>query len=138
MEYDLERFLFAQNKVWEQVIEELESGEKDSHWMWFVFPQIKGISTTFEGKYFSLEDIDEAREYYENPFLKKHMNEALRIILDSNTPLGEIFFYPDDLKFNSCMTLFKYATGHSVFKDVMEHFELKDCPLTMEILYEQA
>ncbi len=134
MDYDLDRFVFAQNKVWENVIEELTAGEKETHWMWFVFPQIRGLSITMEGQYFSIEDIDEACEYFDNPILKENMEEVLTILMDLNEPLSDVFYEPDDLKFCSCMTLFKYATGHPIFKLVMEHFELEDDLLTMDIL----
>lgn len=134
MSYDVERFLFAQNKVWDDVIRELKAGEKETHWMWFVFPQVKGISSTMEGQYFAISSIDEACEYFDHPLLKANMEEVLNILITSEYLLEDVFYYPDDLKFCSCMTLFKYATGNPLFKEVMEKFKLKDDSITMDIL----
>lgn len=132
--YDVERFIDAQNQCWEQVISELEAEEKRTHWIWFVFPQIKGFSFSKTGIYYSITGIEEAQCYWENDILRERMVQSLNILLKSNKELDEIFSDPDDLKFISSMTLFYEATENELFINVLDHFELKQDSLTLEML----
>lgn len=132
--YNLDRFIEAQNKCWEQVLLELKEEEKRTHWMWFVFPQIKGLSLSQMGQYYAIFDEDEARSYFNNEILKERMIELLKILLESKKEIHEIFDEPDDLKFISSMTLFYTATKDDIFLDILDHFNLELDDITLEMM----
>jgi uncharacterized protein (DUF1810 family) len=106
----LERYLDAQEPVFDRVLDELRRGRKTSHWMWFIFPQIKGLGRSATAEYYALRSLDEARAYAAHPVL----GPRLRLVTElangiAGRPLDEILGSPDDLKFRSCMTLFVRA-----------------------------
>ena len=105
--FDLERFVEAQAEVYEQACAELRAGRKRSHWMWFVFPQIRGLGSSEMAVKYGISGQEEARAYLDHPILGPRLLECARIVvgLEGKT-VGEIFGYPDDLKFHSSMTLF--------------------------------
>jgi uncharacterized protein (DUF1810 family) len=107
---DLERFLQAQEPVYERVRAELQAGRKTSHWMWFIFPQLKGLGRSPTAQYFGIASLQEAVAYWQHPVLGTRLEECTRLVLAvvGNTA-HEIFGFPDDLKFASCMTLFEQA-----------------------------
>jgi uncharacterized protein (DUF1810 family) len=109
-EYGLERFVRAQDGVYEQACAELRSGRKRTHWMWFIFPQIKGLGSSEMAARYAISSIEEAKAYLEHPVLGDRLRECARIVvgLEGRTA-EEIFGYPDDLKFRSSMTLFGKA-----------------------------
>jgi uncharacterized protein (DUF1810 family) len=109
-EYGLERFVRAQDGVYEQACAELRSGRKRTHWMWFIFPQIKGLGSSEMAARYAISSIEEAKAYLEHPVLGDRLRECTRIVvgLEGRTA-EEIFGYPDDLKFRSSMTLFGKA-----------------------------
>ena len=107
----MERYLEAQEPVFGQVVEELRRGRKTSHWIWFIFPQIKGLGRSPTAQYFALESLDEARAYAAHGIL----GARLRLVTELVNHIGErsiqeILGSPDDLKFRSCMTLFARAS----------------------------
>jgi len=110
--HGLERFVEAQEPVYARVRAELETGRKRTHWMWFVFPQLHGLGESPTARRFAIASLDEARAYLAHPILGPRLLECTRLVngAESRT-LGEIFGYPDDLKFRSCMTLFAAAGG---------------------------
>lgn len=110
--YGLERFVEAQRPVYERVRSELGAGRKQSHWMWFVFPQVRGLGESPTARRFAIDSLDEARAYLAHPVLGPRLVECTRLVnaVEGRT-LGEIFGYPDELKFRSCMTLFGDAAG---------------------------
>ena len=124
LEYDLGRFLKAQTRDYKIALDEIRSGQKQSHWIWYIFPQLKGLGMSEMSKYYGIFDLDEAKEYMDDPVLEKRLveiSEAL-LALESNDPT-EVMGYPDDLKLQSCMTLFKAAAPEkSVFQDVLDKF----------------
>jgi uncharacterized protein (DUF1810 family) len=112
--YDLDRFERAQNPVYEQVIAELRRGRKTSHWMWFIFPQIRGLGSSPTAVKFVIQSKAEAQAYLQHPVLGARLIECSNLASDSDgAGLDEIFGYPDNLKFHSSMTLFS-AVAKSV------------------------
>jgi uncharacterized protein (DUF1810 family) len=110
--YELERFLEAQAGVYERACEELRAGEKRSHWMWFVFPQIRGLGSSPMAMRYAISSLEEARAYLEHAVLGPRLRECTRIVVEvQGRTVGEIFGSPDDLKFHSSMTLFAKAAA---------------------------
>ncbi len=107
--HDLQRFVDAQNPVFAQVLAELSSGAKTSHWMWFVFPQLKQLGRSATARHFGLASRDEALAYWRHPVLGPRLKDAISRVLTAlpGRTLHRIFGSPDDLKFKSCMTLFE-------------------------------
>ncbi len=111
-EYNLQRFVDAQERVVDAVTRELRDGAKRSHWMWFVFPQIKGLGRSSTAQHYAIGSLDEAKAYLEHPVLGKRLREWTQILLNLEGPSAEqIFGYPDYLKFRSSMTLFSRVPG---------------------------
>ena len=124
-EFDLERFAVAQEPVYARVLAELRAGRKRSHWMWFVFPQLRGLGLTSTAHFYGIADLDEARRYLADPLLGPRLVECSAIVTDANaTSLNAIFGSPDDLKFHSSMTLFAMASGEekSVFRRALDRW----------------
>ena len=110
--FDLQRFFDAQTGVIERAMAELAAGRKASHWMWFVFPQLKGLGQSPTAQFYGIEGLDEARAYLAHPVLGPRLETAARAALESPAAsLHDLFGSPDDLKFVSCMTLFAKAAG---------------------------
>jgi uncharacterized protein (DUF1810 family) len=108
--FELERFVTAQERVFETVLAELRAGRKRSHWMWFVFPQLAGLGRSSTARFYGISSLDEACAYLAHPVLGPRLDLCTRIVLASESPsLHAIFGSPDDLKFRSCMTLFSRA-----------------------------
>jgi uncharacterized protein (DUF1810 family) len=108
--FDLERFVEAQAPIFEQVRRELASGQKRSHWMWFIFPQIQGLGSSPTARHFAISGIDEAIAYLNHPVLGARLRECARLVnAVEGRSVSEIFGYPDDLKVHSSATLFAEA-----------------------------
>ena len=114
----------AQQFIYTQVLQELRNAKKTSHWMWFIFPQIEGLGHSSTAKYYSIKNIEEAKEYVAHPVLGKRLLECSNILLNINgRSADEIFGYPDNMKLRSSMTLFNYvAPDHKVFAGVLEKY----------------
>lgn len=119
----LERFLKAQKGIYETALNEIKNGRKRSHWMWYVFPQIKGLGSSSTANYYAIQDKQEAEDYLKHPVLFKRLMEISEELLklDSNDA-GEVFGYPDDMKLKSSMTLFLLIDGQEVFEKVLDKF----------------
>ena len=122
--FDLSRFLKAQQGVYEQALEELRRGQKESHWMWFIFPQIDGLGSSATARHYAIKTREEARAYLDHPVLGARLVECCEAILKVHgKSASEIFDFPDDLKLRSSMTLFAtVAAGESVFTRVLERY----------------
>ena len=122
--YDLQRFVDAQNPVFEQVCAELRQGRKRTHWMWFIFPQIKGLGSSPTAIEFAISSLQEAEAYLKHPILGPRLRECSRLVtLVEGRSINQIFGYPDDLKFHSSMTLFAGTTGENqIFKDALKKY----------------
>jgi uncharacterized protein (DUF1810 family) len=133
----LERFVQAQEPVFERVMAELRGGQKTSHWMWFVFPQIEGLGHSPTARRFALSSRAEAEAYLRHPVLGPRLRECTRLVnAVEGRSIEEIFGYPDHLKFRSCVTLFAHATGdNQVFVDALgKYFGGEYDPLTLDRL----
>jgi uncharacterized protein (DUF1810 family) len=122
--YGLQRFVDAQAAVFEQVCSELREGRKRSHWMWFIFPQIKGLGSSPMAMRFAISSLEEARAYLDHAVLGPRLRECCEIVVGvAGRSVDEIFGYPDDLKFHSSITLFaKAAAENRVFLDALEKY----------------
>jgi uncharacterized protein (DUF1810 family) len=107
--YNLQRFVDAQHPIYGQVRDELSGGQKETHWMWFVFPQIKGLGASVTARKYAIQGIDEARAYLSHPLLGSRLRECTQLVNAVNSrSIEDIFGYPDHLKFHSSMTLFAH------------------------------
>src|ERR1700686_118252 len=105
--YNLQRFVDAQQPVFEQVVDELRAGEKQGHWMWFIFPQLRGLGSSQMAAKFGISSGQEAEAYLKHPVLGPRLRKCTGLVnLLKGRSIKEIFGYPDDLKFRSSMTLF--------------------------------
>ncbi len=123
--YDLARFLSAQAPVYDAVVAELRAGRKRSHWMWFIFPQLRELGRSATAQFYGIDSLAEARAYVDHPVLGARITECTELVLTSGqTSLNAIFGSPDDLKFHSSMTLFARAAGDepSVFRRALARF----------------
>lgn len=135
--YDLQRFVDAQNPVYDRVRAELQEGRKKSHWMWFIFPQIAGLGSSPLARRFAISSLSEAAAFLEHPILGPRLAECTRLVNGTEgRPIGQIFGHPDDLKFRSSMTLFARASADNhVFVDALQkHFNGEFDPATLKRL----
>lgn len=114
-----DQFLIAQEGVYPQALAELRAGEKVSHWMWFIFPQIAGLGHSATARRFALHSLSEARDYFDHPILGERLRQCTGAVLhkagvpsEPGPTIQEMFAAPDDLKFHSSMTLFARAAPH--------------------------
>jgi uncharacterized protein (DUF1810 family) len=139
-QYDLERFLTAQQGVYEQACAELRAGKKQSHWMWFIFPQLHGLGSSEMAQRYAISSLEEAHAYLEHAVLGQRLRECTTIVVSLNgRSAEEIFGYPDYLKFHSSMTLFAQAATISeedlVFSQALDkYFSGKEDAATIERL----
>ena len=120
----LQRFVDSQDSVYEAVRHELSAGQKTSHWMWYIFPQLKELGRSSVAKHFGIGSADEAMAYCQHPLLGKRLKECTQLVLAvQGKTAHDIFGSPDDLKFRSCMTLFSRAAPEEpVFARALERF----------------
>lgn len=112
-QYSLERFVLAQNTCFDDVIKELRSGRKTSHWIWYVFPQIAGLGFSEYSTYYAIRDLEEAKSYWAHPLLRARYEEALQLVLLSNKMAEGVLGQTDANKLQSSITLFLEADPNS-------------------------
>ncbi len=119
--YSLERFVDAQRDTYQQALAELREGRKRSHWMWFIFPQMRDLGLSDEATFYGIASLDEAKAYLAHPVLGRRLDEVTREVLKiKGRALRQIFGAPDALKFRSSMTLFATAAGPgSIYHDAL-------------------
>jgi uncharacterized protein (DUF1810 family) len=120
--FDLQRFVTAQAPVFDAVLEELRAGRKRSHWMWFVFPQLRGLGRSPTALFYGIASLDEARAYLAHPLLGPRLDLCTKTVMaHAGRPLRTIFGSPDDMKFRSSMTLFALASpdGSTAFRQAL-------------------
>ena len=122
--YNLERFVQAQSSVYEEVVSELKNGAKASHWMWFIFPQIKGLGRSPTSIEFAISSLDEARAYLHHPVLGARLKECTRLVhRTQGRSIEQIFGYPDNMKFHSSMTLFaQVSPDNDIFTKALQKY----------------
>lgn len=124
MSYDLNRFVEQQKYSYDKALNEIINERKESHWMWWIFPQIKGLGFSSTSEFYGIENIEEAKEYLKHPTLGKNLHEICNVLLslDENDAY-KIFGSPDDLKLKSSMTLFSEADlNDGIFQKVLDKF----------------
>ncbi len=124
MNDDLSRFLKAQQSDYGRALAEIRAGKKTSHWMWYIFPQLKGLGRSATSEYYGIRDLDEARAYLAHPVLGARLDEICRALLALDTDNAtQVMGWPDDKKLKSSMTLFDVATESSdVFQMVLDKY----------------
>lgn len=124
METDLNRFLKAQENDYLTALSEIKAGRKRSHWMWYIFPQVKGLGFSETSKFYAIKDIEEAVAYLKHPVLGKRLKEITSELLKLHTNnASEVFGSPDDMKIKSSLTLFAAITDEtSIFREALQKF----------------
>jgi uncharacterized protein (DUF1810 family) len=122
--YDLERFVSAQRQTFEQALAELNAGQKRSHWMWFIFPQLAGLGQSEMAWRYGISNLGEARAYWQHDVLGPRLRDCMQAVLPhAGRGVRQIFGTPDDLKLCSCLTLFKEAApDEPVFQKMLDAF----------------
>lgn len=136
--FDLDRFVAAQAPVFADALAELQAGQKRSHWMWFVFPQLRGLGASPTAHRFGIENLDEAKAYLSHRLLGRRLVACTEAVLAiEGRSLHQIFGSPDDMKFGSSMTLFSIASDDlgSPFRQAIEQYcDGRLDPCTVELL----
>ena len=124
MAYDLNRFLTAQEQDYAQALAEIRAGRKRSHWIWYIFPQLRGLGYSYNAEYYGIADAEEARQYLAQPVLGARLREITEALLElPESDSVRVMGRPDDLKLCSSMTLFEYVSVQdSVFGKVLDKY----------------
>lgn len=124
MAYDLNRFLTAQEQHYAQALAEIRAGRKRSHWIWYIFPQLRGLGYSYNAEYYGIADAEEARQYLAHPVLGARLREITEALLElPESDSVRVMGRPDDLKLCSSMTLFEYVSVQdSVFGKVLDKY----------------
>ena len=132
----LERFIQAQEHTYAHALNEIKNGKKQGHWMWFIFPQLKGLGSSNTANYYGLENLEEAKNYLHDPVLGKRLIEISQALLQiKSKTASQIFGYPDDLKLHSSMTLFAATGLHPIFGRLLDmYFDGQPERLTLSLL----
>jgi len=122
--FDLQRFVDAQDPVFTQVLNELRTGRKTSHWIWFIFPQLEGLGHSEMAERYALQSADEARAYLRHEVLRDRLEQCVNALLQHTDKSAlQILGHPDDLKLRSCLTLFaSVAADQPLFNAALEQF----------------
>jgi len=134
---DLQRFVDAQDRVYDNVLDELRAGRKRSHWMWFVFPQIRGLGSSPTAQHYGIASLEEARAYLDHPVLGPRLRECVALVnAVEGRSAEQVFGWPDDLKLRSSVTLFAHATDdNGDFLALLDkYYGGEQDPLTLERL----
>ena len=136
-DYNLNRFLEAQESTYQTALSEITNGKKRSHWMWYIFPQVAGLGFSETSQYYGIKTIAEAKAYLNHPVLGKRLIEISEVLLTINgKSANQVFGSPDDMKLKSSMTLFAAISDEdSVFNKVLEkYFDGKEDAKTLQLL----
>ncbi|MRD46031.1 DUF1810 family protein [Caenimonas koreensis DSM 17982] len=122
--YDLQRFIQAQDPVYERVCAELRAGNKQTHWVWYIFPQLKKLGRSSTAHFYGLASLEEARAYWAHPVLRPRLKECINLMLAVPEKSAlDILHSPDDMKFRSCVTLFgKAVPDEPIFQSALDRF----------------
>lgn len=122
--FDLDRFVTAQESCYDTVMSELKAGDKRSHWMWFVFPQIDGLGTSATARHYAIKSMAEAKAYLSHPLLGIRLQECVALLLQINGKTAyQILSTPDDMKLQSCLSLFSLASPEEPsFKEALAKY----------------
>lgn len=134
--FDLGRFVAAQEPIYATVLAELSDGMKRTHWIWFIFPQMRGLGHSATAQRYGISSSDEVRAYLAHPVLGPRLRECASLLAThAGRSAAEILGYPDDLKVRSSMTLFAHVGQEPIFRDVLDAFyDGQDDPATLALL----
>ena len=135
--FNLNRFIKPQEETYSSAMDELKSGSKYGHWMWFIFPQLEGLGSTEMTKKFSIKSIEEAKAYLKHAILGERLLESCEILLKlEDVSISDVMGFPDDLRLRSSMTLFESASSkNSIFSKVLdEYYESSRDNKTLDLL----
>ena len=120
---DINRFIEMHELYYPVALMEIKNGHKRSHWMWYIFPQLRGLGNSERSFYYGISNKEEAIEYMNNPYLKNNMLEICNELYKLNDSIRNIFGYPDYIKLKSCMTLFEYVCKEEkIFSEILQKF----------------
>jgi uncharacterized protein (DUF1810 family) len=137
---DLIRFLRAQDQIFAEVIAELTAGQKQTHWMWFIFPQVAGLGRSAMAQSYAIRDLDQARRYLADSTLGPRLRQVVSLMTDHQEKSAlEILGSPDDVKFGSCLTLFREAAREPADRELFgkaldQFYQGQPDMLTLEFL----
>ena len=136
----IDRFIEPQKASYTIALEEIQNGRKVSHWMWYIFPQLRGLGQSNVAWYYGIEDLDEAKAYLEHPVLGQRLREITQATLDlSEKDPMKIFGWPDNMKFRSSMTLFAQISEDHLFARALEEFFAgQEDSMTLELLKQKG
>ena len=137
MAYDLSRFIEAQQRDYAIALAEIRAGRKQSHWMWYIFPQLKGLGRSLTSEYYGIDGLGEATAFLKDAYLGHNLREISSELLGiSDKDARQVFGSPDDLKLRSSMTLFAHAGQEdTIFRDVIEaYFDGREDQRTLRLL----
>lgn len=122
-DYNIKRFYYEHKLSYDTALKEIKNERKFSHWIWYIFPQLTVLGSSEKATYYGVENSEEAKAYYDDPYLGEKFREICCALLEckSSNPL-EVMGYPDNIKLQSSMTLFYMATGDELFKKVLDKF----------------
>lgn len=134
--HSLERFVDAQERMYERALAEVKNGKKLTHWIWYIFPQLKGLGESYNSHYYGIDDLEEAKAYLKHPVLGKRLREITSVFLQLDKGAEEVFGSLDAMKVCSCMTLFDEVSEDDLFEKVLEnHYHGEKDETTMNLLY---
>ena len=123
MMYNIDRFYDVHRVYFEDALEEIQSGRKQTHWMWYIFPQLKILGRSYKAIAFGIENAEEAKIFYDDGYLGENLRKICRALLDCESSNAfEVMGYPDNMKLCSSMTLFYIVTGDELFAKVLDKF----------------
>lgn len=140
MSMRIDRFLEPQKASYAIALEEVRNGRKVSHWMWYIFPQLRGLGQSNVAWYYAIEDLSEAKAYLAHPVLGQRLRKITQAALDlSETDPIKIFGWPDNMKFRSCMTLFAQVSEDDLFTKALDKFfDGQEDSMTLELLKQKG
>ena len=122
-DHSLERFVDAQERMYNMALTEVKSGKKLSHWIWYIFPQLKGLGMSGNSHYYGIDNIEEAKAYLQHPILGARLREITSVFLGlTGKNAQDVFGYLDAMKVRSCMTLFNEVADDDLFRKVLERY----------------
>ena len=124
MGYNIDRFIRAHERDYEIALLEIKAGNKKSHWMWYIFPQLKGLGSSVTSDFYGIDGLEEAKAYYNNDYLREHLLDISESLMKLNSDdIVSILGYPDNLKLQSSMTLFMLVDpSKKVFSEVLDKY----------------
>jgi len=123
MNTDINRFILKQEENFDLAYKEICNGKKQNHWIWYIFPQLKGLGESYNSYYYGIDGKVECEEYINNNYLYSNLIKITKALLDvENKTIDEIVGFPDNLKIQSSMTLFYYVSNNTIFKDIIDKY----------------